>query len=329
MAALWPVPAGTMNGQSTLPPVNVKVEPIVPAAQRDEIRLPAVLEPYRVVKVAAEVDGRVEKIGPEGADVEPNQALAWLNADLIQAGYDQALAKHELDAHELERYQGLDQRGVATDIEMYRARAAEAISKALLTRAREHLKRTIIRSPMAGVLNDMLVEPGEFVGSGKPVAEVMDIDRFKAVVNLPERDVVHVRVGQKVRVLVDALDGLELDGKVTYISSCSDQRCRTFRTEITADNRERRARAGLIVRVVLLRKIIEQAIMIPLVSVIPTEAGYQVYVTEAGKAVQRAVKIGLIVGDRVQAVSGLKAGDKLIIDGHRLVGDGSPVRVVE
>ena len=69
--------------------------------------------------------------------------------------------------------------------------------------------------------------------------------------------------------------------------------------------------------------------MIPLVSVIPTEEGYQVYVVEGEKAASRKVEIGLIVGDRVQARTGLKAGDRLIVDGHRLVGDGSPVRVVE
>jgi len=310
--------------------VKVKVLPLVGKTQPDEIRLPAVLEPYRTVKVAAEVAGRVEKIGPEeGHDVKPDEPLAWLNADLIEAAHEQAKAKHDLDSRELRRYEALDGRGVATDIEMFRARAATAISKAVLKEVAERLERTVIRSPMAGVLNDMIVEPGEFIGAGKQIAEVVEVDQLKAIVNLPERDVVKTRVGQEVRILIDSLPDLDLTGTVTYIDACGDERCRTFRTEVTVDNRTRRTRAGLIVRVAFTRRVIEAAIMIPLFSVIPTEEGYQVYVVDDDKARSRSVEIGLIVGDNVEAKGGLKSGENLIVDGHRLVGDGSPVEVVE
>jgi len=328
--AFWPVPAGSQGPQTPAPVLDVKIEPLVPVAEQpDEMRLPAVLEAYRVVKVSAEVPGRVEKLGPpEGSDVEPNEPLVWLNTDLLQAACDQAAAQHELNVRELRRYEDLDRRGVATDIEMYRARAAVAISKAVLDQAREQLARAVIRSPMKGVLNDLIVDPGEYVGPGTPVAEIVEIDRLKVVVNLPERDVSYVKVGQKARVAVETMEGYELEGTITYISFRGDEQCRTFRAEITADNHQRRARAGQIVRVILLRRNIPQALMIPLASVIPTEDGYQVYVEEDGKAKARKVQIGLITADRVQATSGLKAGDHLIVSGHRLVGDGSPVRVV-
>jgi membrane fusion protein (multidrug efflux system) len=328
--ALWPATAGSQGQQTSAAVLDVKVEAIEPVSQQpDEMRLPAVLEAYRVVKVAAEVPGRIEKIGPqEGTDVEPNQPLVWVNTDLLKAACDQAVAQYELNVRELKRYETLDGRGVATDIELYRAKAAVAVSEAALTQTREQLARAVIRSPIAGVLNDIIPERGEYVVPGMPVAEIVQVDQLKAVVCLPERDVVHVKVGQKSRVVVDAVDGLELDGTVTYISAKADEASRTFRTEITADNRQRRARAGQIVRLRLLRRNIPQAIMIPLLSVIPTEDGYQVYVVEDDKAKARKVGIGVITSDRVQAISGLKAGDKLIVAGQRMVGDGSPVRVV-
>ncbi len=328
--ALWPAPAATVQEQAGPPPVNVRVLELQAVAQRDEMRLPAVLEPFRTVHVAAEVDGRVEKLGPkEGTDVKPGDSLAWLNTELLQAAYDQAKANHVQATAELTRYEGLEKRGVATDIEMVRARAAEAVAKAMLTQAAERLERAVITAPIDGVLNDLIVEPGEFVGAGKPVAQIVEVDTLKAIVNVPERDVVHVKVGQPVRVVVDALEDFELKGKVRYIDQCGDQLCRTFRTEVTVDNRDRRARAGLIVRVIILRRVIEEAIMIPLVSVIPTETGYQVFVEEDGKASRRDVEIGLIVKDKVQAKTGLKPGDRLIIDGHRMVGHGSLVTVLE
>lgn len=326
--AFWPVSAGSQGQQTTAPVIDVKIETIVPVAEQpDEMRLPAVLQAYRIVKVSAEVAGRIEKIGPtEGTDVEPNQPLIWLNTDILKANYDQAVAQHELNLRELKRYQELDNRGVATNIEMYRAEAAVQMSKAAVDLAREQLRRAVIRSPVGGVLNDILPELGEYVGPGTPVAEIVEVDRLKVIVNLPERDVSHVKVGQKARVIVDAVEEYDLQGEVTYICAKGDDASRTFRTEITADNHRRRARSGQIVRVVLLRRNIPQAIMIPLVSVIPTEDGYQVYVEEDGKAKSRKIEIGLITSDRVHVTSGLKAGDRLIVAGQRMVSDGSPIR---
>ncbi len=329
-AALWPAPAASQAPPTATGVVDVRVQPLVPVAQQpDEIRLPAVLEAQRVIKVSAEVAGRIEKVGPkEGTDVEPNQPLLWLNIDMLKAQHDQALAQHELNERELARYQQLETRGVATDIEMYRARAAVSMSKAALTLTSEQLARTVIRSPIGGVLNDILVEPGEYVGPGTNIAEIIQLDQLKVVVHLPERDVVYAKLGQSAKVAVDSVDDLQLDGQISYISAKADETTRTFRTEVTADNRQRRARPGQIVRVGLLRRNIAQAIMIPLYCVIPIEDGYQVYVEEEGKARPRKIQIGLIVGDTVQAVSGLKAGEKLIVAGHRMVSDGGTVRVV-
>ncbi len=327
---LYPAAPAQEPERTGPPSVHVKTRPIEAKPQRNEVRLPAVLQPYRTVRIAAEVDGRVEKLGPpEGSEIEPNQPLVWLNADLLQALHDQVKAKHDLDVRELARYEDLDSKGVATDIELFRARAAAAISKASLEEVSERLKRTVIRSSIGGVLNDLLVEPGEFVGGGNPVAEVFEMDRLKAVVNVPERDVLHFKLGQTVRVVVEAAGGLELKGTISFIDNCGDEVCRTFRTEITIDNKDRLARAGLIARVVLLRDVVDDAIMIPLTSVIPTQDGYQVYVVEDGLARSRPVTIGMIVGDQVQAKTGLAHGDRLIVDGHRLVGDGSPVTIVE
>jgi len=78
----------------------------------------------------------------------------------------------------------------------------------------------------------------------------------------------------------------------------------------------------------MLRRVIDEAILIPLGSVISLETGYRVYVVQDGNAQPRDVKLGMLKGRDVQVTAGLSRGDKLIIRGHYYVGPGQAVRVI-
>ncbi len=204
-----------------------------------------------------------------------------------------------------------------------------AISKARLAEVRARLERTRILAPMAELLNDLLVEEGEYVQAGTPLAELVDTDTVKVVVEVPERDIAFFAVGQKAEVFADA-KGQEksLTGTITFISKLADQQTRSTRMEITLDNKEGLLRSGQIVRARLTRQILRDAIFIPLLAVIPMEEGKAVYVVNSSQAQRREVELGVIKGDRVQVTRGLAPGDRLIIAGHRFVAPGQKVNVV-
>ncbi|MBU0617299.1 MAG: hypothetical protein KKI02_06265, partial [Planctomycetes bacterium] len=125
------------------------------------------------------------------------------------------------------------------------------------------------------------------------------------------------------------LEETRLTGQVSYISELADELTRTTRVEITVGNPEHRLRSGQIIRARLTRRVLTDVIMIPLGSVIPLEQGRVVYVANDGQAERREVELGLIKGRSVRILSGLKAGDRVIVAGHRYVGPGQPVTVVE
>jgi len=179
------------------------------------------------------------------------------------------------------------------------------------------------------VLNDLLVEEGEFVDTGNAVARIVDTDTVKVVVEIPERDIAFFAVGQKSDIFVETKDKTRLlVGTISFISELADSRTRTTRTEITLDNKQRLLRSGQIVRVTLTRQILKDAILIPLLAVIPMEGSKAVYVVNSTQAKRREVKIDIIRGDQVQITSGLEPGDKLIIAGHRFVAPGQKVNIV-
>ena len=204
-----------------------------------------------------------------------------------------------------------------------------ASSKAQLEEVQARLERTRIHAPIAGVLNDLPVEEGEYVQTGAPVAELVETDVVKVVVEVPERDIAFFEVGQKSGIVADVKDREHtLAGVITFISELADRQTRSTRLEITVDNEAGLLRSGQIVRAQLTRRVLKDAIMVPLLAVIPMETGQAVYVVNSEEAKRREIVLDIIQGDRVQVVSGLEAGDQLIVAGHRFVAPGQKVNVV-
>ena len=327
--------------------VNVEVLRIEAVPQlADTLLQPAVVEPNRVVDIAAEVEGRIEKIRcDEGQRCKPGDVLIELNTELLQAQFEGAKAQAEFDAKQAERAEALLKEGVATDEDRDDARARMAVSAAALQSTRARLDRARIVSKVEGVVDHLPVEQGEYVQPGTLVARIVDVDTVKVVVNVPERDIKFFEEGSEHEIVAD-VRGVEtsLAGRITFISRLADSQTLSTRVEITLDNSEGQLFSGQIVRAKLTRRILSNVIMIPLSAVIPLEDSKAVYVIEgdvperdapppaasdgrAAVARRREVALGIIRGRSVQVQSGLEAGDLLIVAGHRFVGPGQLVRV--
>ena len=335
--------------EANIPPVNVVVQTIEPLAEfADTFTLSAVVEPEYVVRVAAEVAGRIERYGTrshavswrgreipagsvldEGEPIEAGAPIAYLNRELLQAAYDRAQAQSEYDRNEYDRIADLYKREVTSKAEYDDARAKRDISQATLEEEARNLERTEIVAPISGILNRFTAEVGEYAVAGQQIAEIVCIDRVKVVVEVPERDIHYLKLGDTAEIVVKNSKLVRFVGKITYLSELADPATRTTRIEITIDNPDHLMRSGQIISATLTRRIINDAIMIPLASVIPLENGRVTYVVMDGLAERREVELGLIYGHSVRILSGLSAGDKLIVAGHRYVGPGQPVTVVE
>ena len=313
------------------PPVNVTVMTVVAESElADTFELPAVVEPNRVVTVSAEIEARIERIPcKEGCVVRAGDLLIQLNEDLIRPAFEIAEAQVGRNQIERNRMKRLVDDDATSQRDLDDAETQLAVSKARLEEARARLERTGILAPIRGVLNDLLVEEGEYVQEGTPVAEVVETDTVKVVVEVPERDIAFFAVGQQAEVSVSA-KGVErsLTGTITFISELADQRARCTRMELAFENKQRLLRSGQIVRANLTRRILKDAVMIPLRAVIPMEEGKAVYVVNSTEAQRREVELGIIKGDRVQVIQGLEAGDKLVIAGHGFLAPGQKVNVV-
>ncbi|MHC4981751.1 MAG: efflux RND transporter periplasmic adaptor subunit [Planctomycetota bacterium] len=260
------------------PPVNVEVMRIK-AVQELPItfKLSGVVEPDRVVKVAAEVAGRVEKLTCiEGRICEKGQQMIHLNQDLLKAKYDQlvaqtalseaerdrAKAQKDFDEYEYNRLKESWKRKAAAEVEVRQAKSKLEASKAALAAAeamvrsneaakaaaKSEFDRTVISSPIRGMLHRLNVEEGDYVKVGTEVAELVDIENAKIAVNVPELDISALNLGDQAEIITTDRRGVEsmLKGNISYIGLLADEQTRTTPVEISVPNVERKPRLGVV-----------------------------------------------------------------------------------
>ena len=323
-------PKDTTVSPAEKKPVNVAVltltaEPNVP----DTFDLPATVEPNQVVRISAEVAGRIERIGPEkGQQVHAGDLLIQINADLLEPQKASAAAQLQRDRIEYERMKELVSKQATAKRDLDDAATRLQVSQAALDEISARVDRTRISAPCSGILNELPVEEGEYVDPGNPVASLVDIDTVKVVVDVPERDIAFFGLGETARIVTDIRGETRMwSGRITFISALADERTRSTRMEITLPNPDRALHSGQIVKVRLTRRRLKDALFVPLLAVIPMERGNAVYVAEGDAAQRREVELGIIKGDRVQILRGLAPGDRLIVAGHRLVASGEKVKI--
>ena len=338
LAGLFPLASCSVSSEETRkdasgtadPPrqVNVVVQDVVPGEIRDMTVLPGSVEAWLNVALAAETAGRVEKLSVrEGDDVQAGQIITQVDVTALGAGVARARAAFELYAEQVQRRERLFREEIISEEELEQIRSEKVQSREALRQAEIEYDRGLVRAPGAGRVNELMIEVGEFVDRGEVVIELVNIDKVKVQVQVPEMDVRFLEVGQPVRVMVDAFQGQEFSGIIDFISYSGDPATKTFRTQVILDNPENRIRPGMIARVAFLRRIIPDAVAIPLSALIDRGGERLVYVEEDGLARARQVEIGVIEQDRIQITSGLHPGDRLIVAGHREVEEGTAVVV--
>jgi membrane fusion protein (multidrug efflux system) len=215
------------------------------------------------------------------------------------------IAREELDQSETQR------KLAQTDLEQIRVRYNHGFPK----------------SPVTGIINYCHLSVGEYADVGKPIVDIVNIDKIKINVRVPELDVRFVKEGQQTPVKIDAFPDRTIVGTVDFVSFKADSATKTFLVRSIIENPGHDIRPGMIGRVAFVRRVVTDAVAAPLFCLVDKGGERIVFVEKDGVAESRTISIGVIEGDRVQITSGLKTGDHLIVKGHTEVEDGMKVMV--
>lgn len=308
--------------------VKVGIETVKAEPLKDVLALPGVAEARKEVKLAADWAGKVEWICEcEGTQVKKGDLVAKVDTASLSAVLQRAEAAYKLADELAQRRSALFKKKVLPREELDRALTERIVAEGNLREARVNYQRGFVRSPIDGLVNYIHLEVGEFVDRGQPVADLVNVRQIRIRVSVPEMDVRFLKVGQQALVMVDAFPGRKLIGAIDLVSYKGDEATKTFLVRVTVDNADRSIRSGMIARVFFLRRLIPDAISVPLSSIVDKGGERLIFVEKDGVAHARIIKIGVIQEDRVQITEGLQAGDHLIVVGQHEVEEGTKVSV--
>jgi RND family efflux transporter MFP subunit len=301
--------------------------------------------------LAAEVSAQVDSIEVEdGQFVERGRLLLQLDRSKIRQTVEQASANLKRDEaslaftrSELGKNRGLYESGSVSHsvfdqklTAFQNAMAQVDADKALLDRATEDLKKTQVTSPIAGVLSKRYVERGDWVSEGKRLFQISDYQRIYLEAFLTDLDVGKLspkRIrskGEDAEVTLDAYPGETFSGRLTYIEpTASDNRL--FEIRIYVANEDMRFLQGMMGRGKVLVKTISDVLRVPVVALldeIKNNAENTVYAVDQDKRAKLTqIRIGATNHAYASILSGLEAGDVVVVQGKEVLASGQPLAI--
>lgn len=312
------------------PPINAVTLALQPGLIHDRINLPGNIEPWTTLSLLSKISGTIaEVLVREGQKVKKGDVLLRIDDEDYRIAADRAKSAYQLAKAEYERDKAIYAKGVIPTAELDTNKTRMDTARADYENAQLQLSRCAVTAPMQGVVRKLDAKVGLHLAIGDPIGEILEIDRLKAVVGIPESEVTAVRGIGAIDISLQALGDRIVSGKVHFLSSSPDTVARLFRLELAIDNSSGEILPGMFFRADVVKRTVTNAIVIPFYSVISRNNEQYVYVEEDGIVKKKSVRLGIMEKWMVEVVEGLQGGEKLLVEGHRDVEDQQKVKVVK
>ena len=270
------------------------------------------------------------------ADYDNARKTSAAEVKLAQSTYDRTKMLYEKTITAQKNLQAAEH-----DLDVAKASSESSIAgaKATLTSARRHLlilglkdsdidalanKSSLaavfsLNSPISGTVIERNATIGATVGSDANLFKIIDISRVWIDANVFEKDLERVRGGQEVKVSVPAFPGASFSGRVIFVNSVVDPDTRTVKVRTEVPNADGRLKPEMFANVQIITDLHKTTTSIPQSAVLNDENKTVVFIAEGNGYKKQQVSVGLQNNDRVEIISGLNAGDKVVVKGNYLL----------
>ncbi len=316
-----PVERGTRVAQGAL---LVRISPSETAAQLQEADANAAQIEAKLGLVAGQPFDRMRvpnvmnaKASLDLAEAEYNRMRSLVDQKVIsQSEFDQRRTQLEAARQNFQTEQN-------TADQSYRSLEG---ARARVALARKSVADTSVRAPLTGLVAERVVSVGDYVTRGQRVATVVRIDPLRVELTIPEQHVSLIKIGQQVRLAVDAYPGEEFAATVRFVSPSlrSDQRALTV--EAMATNGDGRLKPGFFATALVRQPDAAPALLVP-ASAVETVAGTsRVYTVKDNRIEERIVTIGEKLDTKVEITSGVAKGDIVATEPKGRLSDGQQIK---
>ncbi|MFP4138950.1 MAG: efflux RND transporter periplasmic adaptor subunit [Planctomycetota bacterium] len=324
-------------------PVPVRVWTVQPGTFRRTLRSVGNLRAARRVELRAETPGHVQEIRfQRGQKVSAGEVLFVLKKEELTKQLAARVAQRDelkVRAAEAERsyrrYLDVYEQGAATTEEMDRLRSRWKALEAQVRRVnaeieliREKIRDTRVRTLSAGTMGDHLVDVGDFVNIGDPLATLVTPSALEIHFQVGQQEMDQVALGQTVRFTVDAWPKRTFAASVSYVAPRVRESTRRLPLIALVDDPNGLLRPGTFAKTRLITDVRRNVPTIPEEALVSTREGYEVFIVENGTARRQSVKTGLRRPGWVEIREGIEPGETVVRTGQLQLREERKVRIV-
>lgn len=321
--------AGSVPAESASAPAApvVLVEEAVRAPISRTLELTGSVEAVQTAILASPAEGPVQGLRVREGDTVPPGALLLTigRREAVDASLEYARESARRAAEELRRVAELVEMGALPSEELDQARVEHERARAQLQQAEQLSSDYQVRAPWRGVVSSVLVHEGNYVGPRAPLVELFDPGALVVRLAVPETGAAQVREGMGARIRLDAYPAEDFPGRISRVFPELDRETRTRTVEVVITGPA--LAPGMFARVTVELGRIPDAVVVPDAALLATPDGtLTAYVVRDGTVTRRQVVTGIEVGRRVQVLSGVEAGELVVVSGQRNLREGMAVR---
>jgi len=186
-----------------------------------------------------------------------------------------------------------------------------------------------VTSTIGGIVKSVLTEVGATAAPTAPLFQIVDMDVVEVVVNVPEKMIARVRVGQPTEIAVVAYPGRSFSGSVSKTSPVVDPVSRTLETRIRVANPNYLLKPGMFAEARIILRTEGDIVQVPLSALVDKESGRVAFLVDDGTVRQVTPEIAFVEGETAAIASGIAAGERIVVVGQQNLNTGDPVTVAE
>jgi membrane fusion protein, multidrug efflux system len=331
-----PADAATAGGETSaaaakkpeVQAIPVEVEPVRRRSIAASYSGTASLEAPHEAQVVAKTSGVLLKLEAEEGDrVRRGQVLARIDPERARLEVQRAEATLRKLEAEFARSKELFERKLVAADAHERLRFDVETQRAVHELAKLELSYTAIVAPIDGVIARRMVKEGNLLPLNAPAFRIVNTDHLEAVLNVPERELGTMQSGLAVTMLVDALGGRQVSGRIDRVSPVVDPGTGTFRVT-AAFYGGQVLRPGMFGRLVVVYDQRADVLTVPRAALLEGEGEAAVFAVREGKAVRTGVRLGHVNGTYAEVTGGVAEGDQVVTVGKVTLRDGAMVEIV-
>lgn len=312
-------------------PVTVKVAS--PERFEHFIEVAGSLEAVNEAYISPETGGRIKTISVrEGDRVSKGQVLARLNSEVTENSVKGVKTQLELATVIFTKQQELWRQKIGSEVDFLQAKSTKEMLESQLKTMEAQLNMAIIRSPISGIVEELVQKEGELAAPGMPMMRIINLDELYVKAEVAESHLPALSPKDPVIISFPTWPDLEMKLGIDRIGSAVHSLNRTVTVQAKIRNTgDRRLRPNLMASMRFMDFSSDTAILVPSICIKQDINGQYLYtvIDEEGRQLASKVYIqtGLTYRNTTMVTKGLAAGDKVVVQGYNLVTDATEVRL--